>query len=230
MSVSTTATITSSEAPANFEDQITFTVVVTGASFNVASPSGNGSSTGVNFYDNGNLIASLVSLTSNGVGSPSSTATLQITILSVGIHNITAVYTGDANYSGCTATPNPLVQQVTTVVIFPPDIAGFALMASFSSAGDSALPPQAILFAVPANTSAHTSITLLWNTINVGQVEITGNNGLDPAFDTGRISTTGSGVYIVGNGFTKTILLTLTAYDATGSPLGLTSTATVTIS
>jgi len=229
MSVSTTATITSSEAPANFEDQITFTVVVTGASFSVASPSGDGSSTGVNFYDNGNLIA-LVSPISNGVGSPSSTATLQITILTVGIHNITAVYTGDANYSGCTATPNPLVQQVTTVVVFPPEISGFALMASFSSVGDSSLPPQATLFAVPANTSAHTSITLLWNTINVGQVEITGNNGLDPAFDTGRISTSGSGVYIVGNGFTKTILLTLTAYDATGTPLGLTSTATVTIS
>lgn len=225
MPTTTSGTLTSSLAPAGFEDEVTFTVVITGSIFTVASPSGN-----VDFYDNGNLIAS-IALVSNGPVDPSSTATLgPITILLVGIHNIVAVYGGDANYSGCTAVPNPLVEQINTTVSLASQISGFALIASFSSTGDASLPPQATLFAVPAATTAHTSITLLWNTINVGQIEITGNNGFDPAFDTGRISTTGSGVYIVGSGFVKSILLTLTAYNATGVPLGLTSTAQITIS
>src|SRR5271157_1794727 len=221
--VNTSATLISSEAPSNFEDQVTFTVTVTGASFNVAPPSGN-----VNFYDGVALIgtASLIPVTPT---STMSIAMFPVTILIVGTHNISAQYVGDPNYIGTTATPDPLIQQVNAVASAAPEPPGFALISSYESTGDSSLPPQATLYAVPATTLPHTSITLLWDTINVGQIEITGNNGIDPPFDSGRITTTGSGVYIVGNGFTHTILLTLTAYDATGHPLGLLSVAQVTI-
>jgi len=226
MAVSTNSTIISSKNPANFEDQITFTVTVTGSSFNVAPPSGT-----VNFFDGIALIGS-ATLTPNGPLSTISTASLDVTILLVGSHSISALYVGDANYIGSTATPDPLNQQVNAVANSASIVPGFGLVASFQSTGDSSLPPQALLYAVPALGPPSEQITLLWDTLNVGQIVISGNNGVDPPFRfpaVGQVSTTGSGVYIVPNGFTKTILLTLTAYDATGHPLGLTSTTQVTI-
>jgi hypothetical protein len=117
---------------------------------------------------------------------------------------------------------------------------GFALIASFSTQGDSALAPQATLFAVPSNTTVHHPINLLWDTLNVSFVGITGNNGVDyqsppppgsfTGFNTGLLSTNGSGIYIVNTGFTASITLTLQAYDALQNPiLGLTSTVVITI-
>lgn len=113
--------------------------------------------------------------------------------------------------------------------LIAPLLSGFATIGQYNTSGDTSLPPQAVLSAMPTTAAAHTSITLLWDTVNVAQIEITGNNGTDPPFDSGRITTTGSGVYIVGGGFTVNITLTLTAYDSTGTPLGITSIATVTI-
>jgi hypothetical protein len=122
----------------------------------------------------------------------------------------------------------------------PFQLPGFALIASYSSQGDAALAPQATLYAVPANTHAHVPINLLWDTLNVSFVGISGNNGVDyqsppppgsfAGFNTGLLSTTGSGLYIVNQGFTATITLTLQAYDALQNPiLGLTSTVVITI-
>jgi hypothetical protein len=226
--VTTLSVLVSSEAPSNFEDQVTFTATVTGSTFNVAPPSGT-----VSFYDDGDLIETVTVVPLTPTSNTSRATSDPITILLVGTHDITAIYSGDANYGGSTAIPNPLLQQVNAIPSGAPLLPGFALIASFSASGDSSLPPQATLFAVPQSTHAHTSITLLWDTVNVGQIEIAGNNSVDYqplGFDSGRISTTGSGVYIVGNGFTKSILLTLTAYDATGSPLGLTSSVQIIIS
>ncbi len=226
MPVSTTATLISNDNPANFEDQVTFTVVVTASSFNVAPPSGN-----VNFFDGLSLIGT-VSLTPNGPFSTMSTSALQITVLGVGAHNISAIYVGDGNYIGTTATPDPLIQQVNAVASAAPQIAGFSLIASYQSTGDSSLPPQATLYAVPASSPPNSLITLLWDTLNVGQINITGNNGIDPVFRfpaVGNVNTSGSGVYLINSGFTHNILLTLTAYDSLGVPLGITSSAQVTI-
>lgn len=221
--VNTSAILTVVPSPSDFEQQVTMTCTVTANSFNVAPPSGL-----VNFFDGFTLLAS-VNLTPLTPTSTISTAMLPITILLAGTHNLSAVYVGDVNYIGTTAVPNPFIQQVNSVAVAAPELPGFGLIASFVSTGDSSLPPQATLAAVPNMTHAHTSVTLLWDTINVGQIEITGNNGFDPPFDTGRLSTNGSGIYINGNGWTHTILLTLTAYDATGHPLGLTSAVQITI-
>jgi len=221
--VSTTATLVVSPSPSQFEQQIAMTVTVTASSFNVAPPSG-----AVNFFDGVNLLGT-VNLTPLSPTSTISTAELDLTILTVGFHNLSAIYVGDANYIGCTATPDPFVQQVIAVVSAAPIVPGFALIASYQSTGDSSLPPQAALAANPSNTTAGHSVTLIWDTINVAQIEITGNNGIDPPFDSGRITTAGSGIYIKGTGWTHTILLTMTCYDATGHPLGLTASATVTI-
>lgn len=106
---------------------------------------------------------------------------------------------------------------------------GFAVIASFSSAGDSALPPQATLYTVPHTSPPSQSITIIWDTLNVAFITITGNNGIDPAFSFGPVSVSGGGVYVWEAGFTSSILLTLTAYDSSMTPLGLTATATVTI-
>jgi hypothetical protein len=117
---------------------------------------------------------------------------------------------------------------------------GFTLIAAFSTQGDNALPPQATLYAVPETTHANLPVNLLWDVLNVSYVGITGNNGVDyqsppppgsfTGFNTGLLSTTGSGIYIVNHGFTATITLTLQAYDALQNPiLGLTSTVVITI-
>jgi hypothetical protein len=117
---------------------------------------------------------------------------------------------------------------------------GFALIASYSGGGDSALAPQATLYAVPESATSGQAINLLWDTLNVSYVGITGNNHVDyqsppppgsvTGFNTGLLSTTGSGIYIVNDGFTATITLTLQAYDVNQNPIGgLTSTVVITI-
>jgi hypothetical protein len=117
---------------------------------------------------------------------------------------------------------------------------GFALIASYSTAGDNALTPQATLYAVPETAAIHQPINLLWDTLNVAYVGITGNNGVDyqsppppgsvTGFNTGLLSSNGSGIYPLAGGFTATITLTLQAYDATQTAiLGLTSTVVITI-
>jgi len=106
---------------------------------------------------------------------------------------------------------------------------GFAVRGTFTTQGDNLLPPQATIYTVPSTSPHNTSITILWDTLNVGQISIAGNNHVDPPFSLGPVSTSGAGVYIWAAGFTHTITLTMTCYDAVGNPLGLTATCTVTI-
>jgi hypothetical protein len=123
----------------------------------------------------------------------------------------------------------------------PSVLPGFALIASYSAGGDSALAPQATLYAVPENAAPGQSVSLLWDTLNVSYVGITGNNHVDfqsppppgsiTGFNTGLLSTTSAGIYIVNGGFTTTITLTLQAFDASQNPIpGLTSTVVITVS
>jgi len=117
---------------------------------------------------------------------------------------------------------------------------GFSLIASYSSTGDAMLPPQASLVAIPSLAMPNQPINLVYTTLNVSYVRITGNNLVDyqtppppgslSGFDTGFLSTSGSGLYTISAGFTATILLTLTAYDSTHTAIpGLTPTSTVMI-
>jgi hypothetical protein len=106
-------------------------------------------------------------------------------------------------------------------------VPGFAITASFSQQGDDTLPPQAQLFAVPSTTTPNQPIDLLWDTLNVAFIRVTGNIG-SPPFNTGLIPTSGSGIYVVGSGFAETVTLTLQAYDATQTAIpGVTSRVTV---
>ena len=166
-----------------------------------------------------------------------SSCSASTTVLTAGLHTIQGQYLGDPTpvTGHGSANSNILTQQVVAVntlntVEFP----GFALTASFTTAGDEALLPQAQLEAIPSTAHAHNSINLLWTTLNVAFVRITGSNGVDYTplgFDTGLISTSGSGIYVVGNGFTANITLTLQAYDGSMNPLaGVTSSVHITIS
>lgn len=165
-----------------------------------------------------------------------SSCSASTTVLIAGLHTIQGQYLGDATpiTGHQPANSNILTQQVVAVntlntVEFP----GFALTASFSPSGDEALLPQAQLEAIPSATHSHVSINLLWTTLNVAYIRITGSNGVDYlplGFDTGLVSTSGQGIYIVGNGFTASITLTLQAYDGSQNPLaGVTSTVHITI-
>jgi len=117
---------------------------------------------------------------------------------------------------------------------------GFSLLATYNSSGDALLPPQAALVAVPTLAAPLQEVVLVYTTLNVAYVRITGNNHVDyqappppgslSGFDTGFLSTSGSGIYQVQNGFTVGIMLTLTAYDATHTAIpGLTPTVTITV-
>jgi hypothetical protein len=195
-------------------------------------------SVGLNsFTVNGTYTAQTqVSLNGNATSTSASAAQASTTGLSVGLHSALANYLGDATpVTGHTAsTSNTVTQQVVAVSVSDVvEIPGFALIGSYSTAGDSSLPPQAQLFAIPSTAAPAESINLLWNTLNVAFVGITGNNGVDyqpGGFNTGFISTSGSGIYVIGNGFTASILLTLQAYDSTQTPIaGLTSAVSITI-
>jgi hypothetical protein len=220
MPISTTTTLVSSKAPSNFEDLVIFTATITGSTTFPGGPTGT-----VQFLDGLNLIGTVPLV---GLTGATGQAQLQITSLAPTIHTITAIYSGDANFNGSQRTFSQQVLTVSSGGLIP----GFAIVGTYSASGDSSSTPAVALSAIPSSTNANVEIILLWNSNSVGQIEITGNNGIDPPFDSGRISTLGSGVYIVGNGFTKTITLTLTAYDATGHPLvpPLTATAHITIS
>jgi hypothetical protein len=182
-------------------------------------------------------ITAQTSASGTATSTSASSCSASTTVLIPGLHTIQAQYLGDSTpVTGHTATnSNILTQQVVAAntlntVEFP----GFALTASFTTAGDESLLPQAQLEAIPAAAHPHQSINLLWTTLNVAYVRITGTNGVDYlpfGFDTGLVSTSGSGIYVVGNGFTASITLNLQAYDGSQNPLaGVTSSVHITIS
>lgn len=220
MPITTITTVMSSEAPSNFEDLVIFTATITGMSTFPGGPTGT-----VQFFDGPNLFGTVPLV---GLTGATGEAQIQIASLAPAIHTIVAIYSGDANFGG--SQNAGFTQQVLAVSEGEGLIPGFAIVGTYSASGDSSSTPAVSLSAIPSTTTPSTEIILLWNSTAVGQIEITGNNGIDPPFDSGRISTLGSGVYVIGNGFTQTIVLTLTAYDSTGHPLGLTTTVKITIS
>ncbi len=211
-----TTTVTSSLAPSQYEDQVTFTAVVDGVT---VSPTGT-----VVFYDGITLLGSTG--TTLGVA-PVSTAQYTTNALTPGTHNITAVYSGDSLYD--TSTSVVFLQQVTAVIVAPNTLPSFALIASYSTQGDVNLPAAASLTSVPQTASPGQSVTLLWATTSVAAVQIIGNNGIDPHFDTGILTTQGTGAYVWGNGWTHTITLVMTCFDRLGNVLGVSAQTIVTI-
>lgn len=58
-------------------------------------------------------------------------------------------------------------------------LVGFALIASYSTSGDALLAPQASFVAVPELASPSEPINIVFTTLNVAYVRITGNNHVD---------------------------------------------------
>ena len=104
----------------------------------------------------------------------------------------------------------------------------FALIGTYSNTGDGALPPSAFAAAVPSSTPFSVPIFIFWSSTNIIQVRITGDNGVDPAVDSGLINTLGSGNYEIPTGFSQSISLTFDAYDTIGH-IAVTQTIPVTI-
>ena len=109
----TTTMVTTSDNPVVFGQPVTFTATVSPQSPIPRNPSGT-----VQFQADGNNLGSPVTVTSFG---SQTTATLTTTALSGGTHTITAIYSGDSNYSGSTGVVEPFAvgagTSMTTTVI-----------------------------------------------------------------------------------------------------------------
>jgi len=101
---STTITVASSLNPSGFGQSVTFTA-------RVATGAGTGSLTGtVSFFDGATTLASSVALNAGGA------ATYTTLALAVGLHTITASYSGDALHFSSNSTDNPTPPLIQTVL------------------------------------------------------------------------------------------------------------------
>ena len=122
----TATTVTSSPNPSTFNQQVTFTATVTGQ-FG-GTPSGT-----VTFSDGTTTLGT--SPLSGG------TATFSTGSLTSGLHSINAVYSGDSNFLGSSASLNQTVNQASTTVMLTSSVnpSGFGLPVTFSAP---AITPQ----------------------------------------------------------------------------------------
>jgi hypothetical protein len=99
----TTTVVGSSQNPSSTNQAVTFTATVSAQAPSVATVGANGT---VSFFRDGSPVCSNVSL--NG----SSQATCQMTFTIAGNYNVTAQYSGTANFNASNNNSSPLVQQV----------------------------------------------------------------------------------------------------------------------
>jgi hypothetical protein len=92
-------------------------------------------------------------------------------------------------------------------------VPAFAMIASFSSAGDT-FPTTANLYFVPPVTQANQPLTINWTTTNVYSIRLTATG-----LDSGVITTLGSGSYPFSVGFPATTVVTLSGFDIIGNPI-----------
>jgi len=141
----TTTAVTSSVNPSNLNQSVTFTATVISTA---GTPTGT-----VQFKDNGTDLGSPVALNGSGV------AMLTTSTLAAGIHNISAVYSGDANFLTSTGTL-AVAQQVGSVVSFTSSTynttegSGFTTITVFRS-GDLS-QAVSVDFSTPDDSSAMT--------------------------------------------------------------------------
>ena len=153
-----------------------------------------------------NSTSTLATLTLDG----NNTASYTTSSLVVGDHLATATYNGGVDYQ---SSQGYVIQEVVAQNVLAHVLPSFAIMATYNPLGDEALPPTAYAVAIPSTTTAATPIFIIWNSSSIVQVEITGNNGIDPVVNSGFISTQGSGTYEIASGFTNSITLLFNAYD-----------------
>jgi Bacterial Ig-like domain (group 3)/FG-GAP-like repeat/RTX calcium-binding nonapeptide repeat (4 copies)/FG-GAP repeat len=145
----TTVTLAGSGSPTSYGQSATFT-----ATISVAAP-GSGTPTGtVTFFDSANPVGTVVA--SSGV------AVLTTATLGVASHNITAVYSGNADYSASPAS-NSVTEQVnqaaTTATLNAAGTTTFGQVATFTATVDvtapgGGTPAGTVTFVIDSATSA----------------------------------------------------------------------------
>ncbi len=191
----TSVSLYSSKNPANLGDSVTFTALITG---NYLPPDGT-----VNFYDTQVLIGS-------GTLTPGpnldSTTTFTTATLSAGLHHITALYTGNANFNN---TPAILLNQV----ILSTSLGTIPSITTLTSNLNPSAPQQLVTF------TAQVQVPGVFPTIPTGTVTFL--DGTNP-LGTVTLNTFGIGIF-------QTATLTTGTHPLTASYAGATSTTAAAI-
>jgi len=156
-----TLSVTSSANPSISGDAVTFTATVTLLNGVTGTPSGS-----VAFYNGTTLLG--IGTLSNGV------ATLTTSALAEGSQSVTAVYSGDTNFSG--STSQPMTQHVTSTIT-----------TSLVSSANPSIPGQAVTFTATLGWSGPDSPTG-----SVSFMDSGGNLGSAPVSQGGATFTTSS--------------------------------------
>jgi hypothetical protein len=200
-----TIAISTTVDPSMTGKDVTFTTTVQGVSIN---PTGT-----VTLHDNlGGFPDQVIPLVL--VGGVPTAAYGPISTLLIGSHTISATYNGDSDFHTGQVTLVQLVLTPRGDILF--DLPGFAILASYSSQGDTNLPSWASFTAVPETTTAGTPVYLLWtsnNVVTIGIVEVSGSPSYPPVI----LATSGSGIYEFTGGFTASAVLACTGYDINGN-------------
>lgn len=196
MGISTITTVTSYSNPATVGFPVTFLAIV-------SFPDGGT----VSFFDGATELATVELHTANSV----TYATYSDSSLSIGGHTITATYNGDSTYDSSSGTIAQTVTSSGDTIVLP----GFAFRGIYLTTGDEGLTPSASAAAIPSVMASYTPVYIVWNTVNIVLVRITGSNGVDAPVDSGFITVmgSGSGFYEIPTGLQQSMVLTFNAYD-----------------
>jgi len=144
---STTTAVTSSLNPSGSGAQVTFTATVAAVAPSSGAPSGT-----VEFFDGATSLGT-ASLNAFGV------TTFATSALTIGAHEVTAVYAGDTSYVGSTSpklnqvvNPKPLTPTTTSAVSSPnPSVFGQTITITATVAGEGGTPTGSVTFFDGAN-------------------------------------------------------------------------------
>jgi len=149
-----TVTATTSQTPSVFGQSVTFSASLTAALANTATGT-------VQWMDGSNPIGSAANVSS-------AAASMPITTLSAGTHSITAVYSGDGNFTA--ATSSPITQVVNKATL---GLGGWANLTLTSSLNPSVYQ-NGVTFTATVPSGATGSIAFMDATTTLGAVPITG--------------------------------------------------------
>ena len=217
---STTTTVTSAPDPSRFGQPVTVTVTVAPVAPGAGTPTG------------------FVTVTVDGLGAVDlplvgGTATLTTSALAVGSHDITAVYGGDANFTGSFGTATQTVQRAltSTAVTSAPDPSGFGDTVTITAtvtAVPAGTPTGTVTFTVdgpggftrtvPVGSGGTAVVTT--STLGAGTHTITA----DYSGDTGFTPSSGTDTQTVGKAATTTSVTSSPDPSAFGEPVTLTAT------
>lgn len=203
----TTVVLNSSPNPSTFNQSVTFTATVT-------TGAGTGALTGtVTFYDGATKLQSGVALNGSDV------ATFKTSALTVGLHSITAVYSGDSGHFAGTSSPlTQIVNEVTTATVT-------------SSANPSALN-QSVTFTVTVTSTGggvtpDGTVTFMDGTVALGTVTLSAAG--TATYSTATLAEGLHDITVIYSGDSSIYVLGTTSNDLkqdvlAGSTVALTST------